>query len=480
MPRWRRNSGNAPVPFARLAGAMSMTDRVAAISYQVARLVLGAAARTYFRRIDVRHADRVPARGPLLVIANHPASFTDVIVLAAALDRRLHFLAMAPIFKPWIRGFGLRLCGTLPVYRRADDPSLMSRNDDTFRACHEILDGGGAILIFPEGTSLTDRSIVKVKTGAARIALGQDGRPGARDPLVLLPVGLHFADRTRFQSDVSVSVGRPIDLAPFRARAREDAQEAVRELTATMQTVLEKLILNIPDVDRVALVAAVERLYREDVRPHAHDAPDIGIARGIAAYVDFFARTDPERIAVAWERISDYERQLEALRIQDGAVREMLPRHGRIRERTRLIVLGLLGIVPALVGAAVHYVPYRLSGSVARLVPDPTRVAAARIAVGIVLFPAAYWAVAAILSGLGFTPRAVLVTLGLFLVFGLHALAYFQWLSHQRQRIRLVFLKASNRRTVARLRRERRELITLFERSRLDYETARARSPIAS
>jgi len=34
------------------------------------------------------------------------------------------------------------------------------------------------VLIFPEGTSLTDRQVVPLKTGAARLALGQERRPG--------------------------------------------------------------------------------------------------------------------------------------------------------------------------------------------------------------------------------------------------------------------------------------------------------------
>src|SRR5262245_43969711 len=369
---------------------MSLTERVAAPAYHAARMVMGTAARVYFHRIDVRHRDRVPARGPLLVVANHPASFTDVIVLGAALNRRLHFLAMAPIFKPWIRGLGLRLCGTLPVYRREDDPSKMSRNDDTFRACHEILDRGGGVLIFPEGTSRTDRSIVKIKTGAARLALAQDARPGQEGRLAVLPVGLHFADRTGFQSDVWVSVGRVIDLASFREQAVHDDQAAVRSLTEHIQIALEKLILNVPQVDRVELVAAVERLYREDVRPQVAIGHDVAIARGIAEYVDYFARTDPDRIARAWRRIRRYERRLDALRIDDRTVRQMLPVEGRIRERIRLFTLGLLGVGPALVGGLIHYVPYRLSADAARLVHDPTHVAAARIAVGVVLFPLWY------------------------------------------------------------------------------------------
>lgn len=457
---------------------MSLAERVAAPGYHVARIVLGTAARVYFRRIDVRHADRVPARRPLLVVANHPASFTDVIVLGAAMTRRLHFLAMAPIFKPWIRGFGLRLCGTLPVYRREDDPSKMGRNDDTFRACHEILDRDGGVLIFPEGTSLTDRSIVKIKTGAARLALAQDARPGQQDRLAVLPVGLHFADRTGFQSDVWVSIGRPIDLAPFREQASHDDQAAVRALTDQIQLALEKLILNVPQVDRVELVAAVERLYREDVRPHVAISHDVAIARGIAEYVDYFARTDPDRIARAWRRIRRYERRLVALDLDDRAVREMLPAERRTHERARLVLLGLIGLVPALAGGLIHYVPYRISGEAARLVKDPTRVAAARIAVGIVLFPTWYAAIGAGLwHGLELSPRAIAAVLLVFLALGLHALAYFQWLTHQRQRIRLAWLKASNRRRVALLRKHRQELVELFEQARSDYEAAREPAP---
>jgi len=460
---------------------MSWTDRLAAPFYYVARTVLGAAARVYFRRIDVRNADRVPARGALLVVANHPASFTDVMVLGAALSRRLHFLAMAPIFKPWIRGFGLRLCGTLPVYRREDDPTLMDRNDTTFRACHEILDQGGGVLIFPEGTSRTDRSIVKVKTGAARLALAQDARPDQSGRLTMVPVGLHFADRTRFQTNVMVSVGRPIDLAPFREQARTDMQAAVRALTDHVQVVLEKLILNIPAADRLALVAAVERLYREDVRRHAAGAPDLGIARGIAEYINYFNSADPDRIALAWDRIQSYERNLEALRIQDRTVREMLPAPGRTRERLRLLVLGLLGVGPALVGGLVHYLPYRLSGVSGRLVTDPTRIAAARIAVAVVLFPLTYALIGwGLWRGLGWSPRAVAIALGVLVLAGLHALIYSQWLAHQSQRIRLVFHKVVNRREVARLRRERRELIALCDQSRRDYEATRRAATTSS
>ena len=436
--------------------------------------MLGAAARVYFRSIETRHRDRVPRRGPLLLVANHPASFTDVVVLALAIPRRLHFLAMAPIFKPWIRGFALRLCGTLPVYRRQDDPTQLHRNEDTFRACHALLDAGGAVLIFPEGTSLEDRRIVKLKTGAARIALGQEARPGQEGRLTLLPVGLHFAERTGFWTEVVASVGRPIELSPFRERAREDEAAAVRELTEHIQAVLERLILNV-EVDRVALVHAIEEIYRVEATGGV-DAVKLGVARGVAECIEHFARRDPARVEAAAHRVGRYRDALDTLRIRDRTLREMLPAAGRLRERARLVTLGLLGIVPALIGGALNYVPYRLTGLAGKATKDPTRIAAYRLAAGVAIFPLAYAVIAFLLirAAAWTAPRVAAVLAGAALL-GVHALIYFQWLSRQWVRIRLVFLKASHRREVAWLRRERSDLIRTFDAALAEYRTFRER-----
>ncbi len=450
---------------------MSVVDAIGSASYRAGRVVLSAAIRVYFGRIEVRHADRVPRKGSLLVVANHPATFADVMVLSTTVPRRLRFLAMAPIFKPWIRGLGLRLGGALPVYRRQDDPTLMARNEDTFRACHEILDRGGAVLIFPEGTSLTDRQIVRIKTGAARIALAQEARPDQEGRLTLLPIGLHFADRTEFQSDLVVSVGRSIPLDPFREAAGVDPVDAVQRLTDAIQTALEKLILNIPQVDQTVLVHAIERIYGGELGKAMPDVPELGLARGTADCIAHVGRTDPERVASTWRRIEAYLGDLEALHLSDRALREMLPARGRTAERARLVALGLLGIVPATVGGILHYIPYRVSGELGlRMAREPMHVSAARIGIGVVLFPLTYAALAAVLSvGLGWPLRAVVLALVAAVPLGLFALMYFKWLRHQRARIRLVFEKSRNRRLVARLRRTREELIREFDGARRDY-----------
>jgi len=455
-------------------------DAAGAAIYQVARQVLGSAARSYFGRIHVRHVDRVPPKGPLLVVANHPASFTDVVVLATSLPRRLHFLAMAPIFKPWIRGLALRLGGALPIYRRQDDPTLMHRNEDTFRAVNEILRRGGGVLIFPEGTSKTDRSIVKVKTGAARIVLGHGDAAGAGNEVTLLPIGLHFAERTGFRSDVTVSVGRPFDLASFREKARSDSELAVRRLTDDIQLALEKLILNVPEEDLVPLIHAIEQLYADEAKTKAQGVPEVGLARGMAEVVQHFARTDPARVIRGWKMVQAYQRDLAALEVNDRAIKEMLPRRGRTLQRMRLVALGVLGLVPAAVGGLAHYIPYRLSAQIGmRLARDPTEVAMFRMGLGALLFPAMYLGLGTALHlGLAWPLRQTVIVLIALVPLGFFSILYFTWLTHQRQRIRLVVLKMKHRRVIATLRRERRELIRTFEQARRDYQAVRGEAAL--
>ena len=58
------------------------------------RLLLG----VYFRRVEIFHAERVPA-GPVLFVDNHPGSVTDAFIVGTSLPRRGHFLATAQLFR---------------------------------------------------------------------------------------------------------------------------------------------------------------------------------------------------------------------------------------------------------------------------------------------------------------------------------------------------------------------------------------------
>jgi len=192
-----------------------------------------------FRHFDVVGAGRVP-RGPVLFVANHPATWTDVVVLDVAVGRRLHFLAHETLFRPWFRRAVLRLYGTLPVWYRGDDDATPDRNRRTFERCHALLARGDAIAIFPEGVSDTDRTLRPLKTGAARLWLEQAGAGGTVPALV--PVAIRYEDRVAFRTDVTVVFGTPLEGHPGRAPAdtveNADAHALTREIAVAIEAAL--------------------------------------------------------------------------------------------------------------------------------------------------------------------------------------------------------------------------------------------------
>jgi len=446
-------------------------DRLGAVLQAAIRIPLRAALRSYFRKIEVRNAGRVPDSGPLLVIANHPATLSEVFLLSARLGRRFHFLAASFVFRPWIRGVFVRLCGTLPVYRRQDNPEQTYRNEETFRACHEVFDRGGAIAIFPEGESVTDRRILPLKTGAARLALGYDAKPGREAMLAIVPVGVHFSDRTAFRSDAVLSVGEPIDLTPYRAIGASDPQEAVRALTAVMQERLESLIVNVPNQALAAFVEDVERLYLGTLRERRPGEADVRLLQRTAECLRYYQAVDPQRLYSGWRRITAYRRKLRALRLDDDALRGGLPRGLAARSAARLTLGGVAGFAPAMVGVMANGLPYLATDFFAtRAAPTAIEVSAGRIVAGLIFFPLFYGLAAAGLRlQAGWSWPTVAASVALALPLGLFALAYIRWLRSERERLRLALMTSRRRRLVAKLRAERRALIRLFDQAREDY-----------
>lgn len=455
---------------------MPITFSTGGLFYAGARAILGAAVRLYFRRIELNRPDRLPTFGPVLLVANHPSSLTDVLVLGAAVDRRLHFLAHSGLFRPWYRGFFLKAAGALPVYRREDEPSLTHRNDDTFRACHELFDRDGVIVIFPEGTSETDRSVKKFKTGAARLALGYDALPGRAGRLSIVPVGLHFTERTAFGSDVVAAVGRPVPMEAARALWAADPEGAVRALTGEMQARIERLTLHVPVAELAELVKEIERLYLDELRASHPEADELSLNRAIGDCVEWYRRANPPRLYDAWSQMRHYRRLLALHNLRDRAVREGVESDSMVRRSARLLTIGAAGLLPAAVGCVVNLWPYKMSewlgGFFGR---DATRVSFARIMCGLVLFPATYGGAAWwLLTRRGWSMAAVAGTLAASALFGTVALAWFKWMKRERHRLRLAWLAWTQRTTVARIRVERRRLIRQIDRARADYEAALA------
>jgi 1-acyl-sn-glycerol-3-phosphate acyltransferase len=436
----------------------------------------------FFKAVEVRHPERVPARGPVLLCINHPNNLIDSLLVGAVLPRKVHYLASATLFRHPLLARFLRRCGAIPVYRRQDDPGQMDRNVEMFAAVLAALREGRLIGIYPEGTTHAEARVQRIKTGAARIALGYEAERqagGGGDELTVIPVGLSFEARKSFRGRVLVAFGPPVPIGPQLAAYRDDAAKAVDGLTTRIQWAMEAQVVHAERIDGAELVRAVEELYggelvkrlqaERGLRPREIDL--LRLSRAIDEAVAHFRARDPARVERIWQRIQAYRAMLATYRVRDQAVQARLDRPHAAR-RLRASGVATLALPLFVYGAAVNALPYLVPRWLARrLARKETDYATVRLLASIVAFPL-FWALETWLvwqlAGAG---RALAFAVSL-PVSGLIAYHYWVGLGRLRSRLRFAALATSHRQAASRLLTERQAIIGELEQARADYVKA--------
>jgi 1-acyl-sn-glycerol-3-phosphate acyltransferase len=328
----------------------------------IARLALS----IFFRRIEVVGAERVPSRGPLVVVANHGNGLIDPVLLLAALPRPVRFLGKSTLWRnPALRPF-LALAGVIPVFRRHDPGVDPSRNVETFARCREALARGDAVALFPEGLSHGEPALQPLKTGAARITLGAAAEGvGA---VAILPVGLSFDARESFRSRALVTVGEPFDAvagaglsAPPEPPGEEPA--AVRALTAAIDEGLRAVTVEYRSWTEARLFErAVELFDRPELAlPSTLTLAEVHrLARELRERFEELQAIDPEATARVAAATARYDRALGWLALRDDQVAARYPWAGVLRFTARTLAVLVLGLPAALLGVALNVLPYTL------------------------------------------------------------------------------------------------------------------------
>ncbi|HVY81737.1 MAG TPA: MFS transporter [Steroidobacteraceae bacterium] len=116
-------------------------------------------------RLRVEGIEKIPERGPALLICNH-VSFVDPIVISAACRRPVRFIMEASIFRIPVLNLVFRGMKAIPVAPQKEDPETYER---AFQSAARELRAGQLVCIFPEGRLTADGEIREFRAGMLRI-----------------------------------------------------------------------------------------------------------------------------------------------------------------------------------------------------------------------------------------------------------------------------------------------------------------------
>lgn len=223
-----------------------MPDKV----YRLSRLVESRIIRT-LAHWRVEGVENVPPRGPLIVVSNHLSNM-DPAILMCSIPRRLRFLAKRGLFKPGVAQF-LTAYGAFPVDNDA--------NHDLkgFNWCRRLLERGGALCLFPEGTRHRTGGMQQAIPGIALLAL--------RTQATILPVGITGTEsigpiwRVFIPTgNFNVRIGQPFSLPVVEGRLQRPQLESFTTL------IMQRVAMLLPPQYQGVYAHSAESSTQEGIR----------------------------------------------------------------------------------------------------------------------------------------------------------------------------------------------------------------------
>ena len=160
-------------------------------------------------RWKIKGSENIPARGALLIVANH-LNLADPPLVSVSIARQTMFMAKEELFKAKFTGYFIGSFGAFPVRRSQADTKAV-------RQALKILADGQALVVFPEASRSANAQLQPAFPGVALIAL-RSGAP-------ILPIGITGSEKMKGKTwplrrpRVTVNIGPVFHLPPTSGKA---------------------------------------------------------------------------------------------------------------------------------------------------------------------------------------------------------------------------------------------------------------------
>lgn len=240
--------------------------------YQFFRNLVRVGLHFFYSRVEVRGKENIPKDKPVLVLPNHQNSFMDALLVVNTMPGFMFFLTRAGVFSSPLASFLLRSLNMLPVYRVRDGLSSVTKNNEIFEYCVELLKKGHPVLVFPEANHDLRRRIRPLSKGFTRIAFDAEIKNNWDLDLQMLPVGLNYTEHRRSRNRIRVVYGKPIPMSKYRELYEQDERKAANQLKIDVAEGMKKTTMHVPNLDHYPALQVV----LTDLENDAHQYIDPG------------------------------------------------------------------------------------------------------------------------------------------------------------------------------------------------------------
>lgn len=185
--------------------------------YRFGKLILGPLFRIYYHP-KIINKEYIPKTGPIIIAGNHKHLYDQCSTIIST-KRGIHYLAKKEYYDNLKTRWFFKGVGCIFVDRSKKDPTATS-------AAIDVLNDGGAIGIFPEGTrNKTKEFLLPFKFGAVSMAKKTDA--------YIVPFGI-TGDYTFRSKNLTIRYGKPFKVGDM------SLEEANQKLTNEVANLMKE------------------------------------------------------------------------------------------------------------------------------------------------------------------------------------------------------------------------------------------------
>lgn len=430
--------------------------------YQFLKLIVGIGIRFYYKEVRVLNRKSLTHDGPMIIIANHPNTLMDAMMIGYACKQPIHYMAKGTLFNSKLKLWLLKNLNMIPINRQGESTTKGVSNQASFEACYRVLEEGKTLVVFPEGTSFLERHLRELKSGTARIALEVERRNKGELNLRVVPLGLNYLKAEKFRSSVLINVGQQISVTEYLAAFKMDAGKTAKKLTEKFRINLERVLVNSDSKEQETIVDQLtEILSSKYIKMDEKGVVgEIQFLKEIRNKVEEIQITQPWKIAEMQLLIQNIQWRLRKLDIRADFLDRRFRSRMFFRQIFLSIVILIIGLPIFIFGLIHNLIQFKVTDFlVPKITKDIEYFAPIAVLLGLFLYPIFYSLF--LIAGSHFIELGYIGKIVYFFsmpLTGLFAYAFNRYLQHISYKWKYIFMMINDKKAMLELQDKRNEL----------------------